>query len=154
MRLFAPVLLLFAVVTALSLWGGSLLRPFGADDALAMRIGIAFAVFTLVLGILLDGWKIGAAVGNPMLGPLQSIRMIAPHIGWSLAFTLVMMLPLMVAHYAILPLAIGSSPLLLWLLMAFDCLLVGYLAAVLAATSYIVARRAAERREVALLQFA
>lgn len=151
MRLFVPVLLLYAATTAVSLWGGSLLRPLGANDALVLRVGIGFSIFTLVLGILLDGWKVGAAVGNPYLGPLQSARMVAPQTPWSVAFSILMMLPLMIAHYAVVPLAIGASPLLLWALMALDALLVGYLAAVLAATSFIVAARAANRRRIALL---
>ena len=149
-RLFLVVLAFNAALTALFFWGGGLLRALGAGEAATMQIGIGFFIANLLLGILLDGWKVGAALGNPALGPLRSVRMIAPHIAWSLAFTLVMMLPLMVVHYGIAGIAIGASPALVWLLMAVDSLLVGYLAAVLAATSFLVARRAAERRGVSL----
>lgn len=86
-----------------------------------------------------------AALGNPALGPVRSIRMIAPRLAWSLAFSVAMFLPMMIVHYALSGLAIGQAPAMVWLLMAADSLVVGYLARILAATSFLIARRGAER---------
>lgn len=150
MRLFAAVLLFQAVVTALSLWGSYLLRNLGVPDAAMMPVGIGFMIVLLFLGVLLEPWKIAAALGNRAIGWSRSITMVGPMLPWCLAFTLVMMLPLMVLHYAAALTAIGAAPATVWALMVADSLLVGYLAAVLSATSVLVARRAAERSGTAL----
>lgn len=149
-RLFAMVLLFQAVVTALSMWGGDVLRSLGVPDAAMMPFGIGYMVALLFLGILLEPWKVAAALGNPSLGWSRSIAMVVPILPWSFAFTLAMMLPLLVVHYLAAGLALGSPPMMVWALMIADAVLVGYLAAVLAATSVVIARRAAERSESAL----
>lgn len=149
-RLFAWVLLFQASVTALSMWGGEVLRLMGFPDGSMVPIGIAFMIALLFAGILLEPWKVAAALGNRAIGIGRSMRLTAPILTWALAFTLIMMLPLMIAHYALAFLAIGAAPAAVWALMAADALLVGYLAAILSATSVIVARRAAERSGTAL----
>jgi len=149
-RLFAAVLLFQAVATALSMWGSTVLRALGVADAAMMPVGIGYMIVLLFLGLLLEPWKVAAALGNPAIGWSRSISMVAPILPWALAFTLVMMLPLMVLHYLAAFLAIGAAPIMVWALMIADALLVGYLAAVLATTSVLVARRAAERSATAL----
>ena len=149
-RLFAMVLLFQAVATALSMWGGNFLRASGVPDAAMMPLGIGYTVALLFLGVLLEPWKVASALGNPAIGWSRSIGMVAPILPWSLAFTLSMMLPLMVVHYLAAGLAVGSPPMMVWVLMIADALLVGYLAAILAVTSVVIARRAAERSEIAL----
>ena len=149
-RLFAFVLLFQAVTTALSMWGAAVLRAVGVADAAMMPIGIGFMIVLLFLGILLEPWKVAAALGNRAIGWSRSIAMVAPILPWALAFTLVMMVPLMVLHYLAAILAVGAAPTTVWGLMIADALLVGYLAAVLAATSVLVARRAAEQSGTAL----
>lgn len=149
-RLFAAVLLFQAVATALSLWGSNFLRVSGVPDAAMMPVGIGYMVALLILGVLLEPWKVAAALGDPAIGWSRSIALVAPILPWSFVFTLAMMLPLMALHYAAAILAIGAAPAIVWSVMIADSLLVGYLAAVLAATSVMVARRAAERSGVAL----
>lgn len=149
-RLFAVVLLFQAVATALSLWGGNLLRAFGVPDAAMMPFGIAYMVALLFLGVLLEPWKVAAALGNRDIDWSRSLAMVAPILPWSLGFTLAMLLPLMVLHYGAAILAVEAAPATVWALMIGDSLLVGYLAAILAATSVLVARRAAERSGTAL----
>lgn len=149
-RLFAAVLFFQAVATALSMWGSNLLRVSGVPDAAMMPVGIGYMVALLILGVLLEPWKVAAALGNPAIGWSRSIALVAPILAGSLAFTLAMMLPLMMLHYAAAIFAIGAAPAMVWSLMIADSLLVGYLAAVLAATSVMVARHAAERSGVAL----
>jgi len=149
-RLFAAVLLFQAVATALSLWGASLLRALGAPDAAMMPLGIGYMVALLLLGVLLEPWKVAAALGNREIGWSRSIAMAAPMLPWGLAFTLAMLLPLMVLHYAAAIVAVGRAPAMVWALMIADSVLVGYLAAILSATSVLVARRAVGRAAIAL----
>lgn len=103
-----------------------------------------------VVGILIAAWGVAAALGNVAVGPTASVRLMARHIPWTFAFSLVAMLPLMVPHYVFGALAIVGPKALLWPVLIVDSLLVGWLAALLLAAVYVVATRAAEKADISL----
>lgn len=103
-----------------------------------------------VIGVLVSAWGIAAALGNDAIGPRRSIAVMAPQLGWSFAFSITVMLPLMIPHYALGAAALLGPKVLLWPLLILDSLLVGWIATVMAAGSYYAVRRATERAGVAL----
>ena len=129
-RLFAVVFALQALLNILALFvftGGP--------------VAIGFMVFGFVFGILAARFAVAAPLGT-WISPLASIRQMARHLPWSLAFAIVSMLPLMTVHYA---LGIGAIPAPYWAgwpMLVADALVVGWLAALLAASSWVIAARA------------
>ena len=132
-RLFAGVIAFQAVVTAVQLF---LLPRTGP----ALAGGFAFGA---VSGPLLVAWGAAAALGNAAIGPLGSVRLMAPRFGWTLAYMLVVLLPLMVVHYALGAAALLGPKPLLWPALVADALVVGWLAALMPASGWIAALRAA-----------
>lgn len=106
---------------------------------------------SLVVGALLAAWAVGASLGNARMGPIESIRLMARRLPWSLAFVLVAMLPLMLVHYALAFAALVAGKALLWPLLVADALVVGLLCPVLIAGSFHPAMRAARLAGVSLL---
>lgn len=104
----------------------------------------------LILGPLLAAWGVAAPLGNPAVGPLASIRLMAPRIAWSAAFMLVAMLPLMIVHYVLGAGAIFAPAPMKWPALILDSLVVGWLAALMIASGWIAATRAAALAGVAL----
>lgn len=131
-RLFAGVVAFHAMSAALQLF---VLPRTGAVLAAGFVIG-AVAV------ALLAAWGAAAPLGNRAIGPLGSMRMMAPRLVWTVAFMLVAMLPLMIPHYALAAAAILGAKPLLWPLLIADSLLVGWLAVVMAASGWFAALRA------------
>lgn len=115
----------------------------GGDPAVPMMLG-GFIV-SLLFEPLLSAWKTAAAAGNPAIDFVRSIQLVGRIYLRAVIVSLLAMLPLMVAHYALAILAVGSAPTLVWTLMAVDSVLVGYLGVVMVAGSYVIARRAVER---------
>lgn len=96
----------------------------------------------IVLSVLLARWQVAAPLGI-FISPLRSARIILPHLLWGCAFSIAAMLPVMVLHYALAIVAVVAAPTWLdWALMALDSLVVGWLAAILTASGYVVALRA------------
>ncbi|PTS78060.1 hypothetical protein DBR17_12890 [Sphingomonas sp. HMWF008] len=151
-------------------------RAAGRFDPVAVRLFAGFAAFQIalaavqlfalppspwvqlaafiggqVIGILVVAWGVAAALGNPAIGPGASIAIMARHIPWTFAFSLVAMLPLMVPHYALAAVALVGPKPLLWPVLLVDSLLVGWLSAVLLAAGYVAATRAAGRAGVSLV---
>lgn len=148
--LFAWVVALGLVTGGLQLFGGALLRPFGASDGVVLAVGLVFVSAMMAIDIYLTAWKVGAALGNGRLTIPASFRIMHGNFWWSLGFYIVMILPLMIAHYVVGGVALGRPDAMLWPMLIFDALLVGYLGTVLAATGFLIARRAAERKGVPL----
>jgi hypothetical protein len=140
-RLYFRVMLWGLAQTALSLWGGDAMGSAGLG-AYAMGAGIALAVTSLLLNIMLAPWMVGAALGNSGPGFLRSIRLVGLDVWWGFGLTVLAILPPMVLHYGLALMAIGAAPAAAWAIMAVDALLVGYLAAILAAINVAIARRA------------
>jgi hypothetical protein len=148
--LFAGVLLFDLAFTAVHKLGGEALAALVPNQRVVLAIGIVWLLLALALGVYLVVWKVGAALGNSRLTIPASFRLMHGNLWWSFAFTLLMMLPLMVAHYALGIGAIGRPPAVAVAMLFFDALLVGYLGTVLIATNYAIARRAADRAGVTL----
>jgi len=149
--LFAWVVALGLVTGGLQLFGGALLRPFGASDRMVLGVGLVFVSVMMAIDIYLTAWKVGAALGNGRLTIPASFRIMRGNFWWSLGFYIVMILPLMIAHQLIGGMApLGRPDTILWPILIVDSLLVAYLGTVLAATGYLIARRAAERKGVSL----
>ena len=122
----------------------------GLSGNVAGGVLILSLLVSLLFDPLLAAWKTAAASGNGAIGFVRSIRLTRGIYPYAVIVALLPMLPLMVGHYALAFLAVGKAPALVWAIMALDSLLVGYLGVVMIATSYVVARRAAVRGEVAL----
>jgi hypothetical protein len=151
--LFAGVIL-WSVATAIpQQFGGSLLAPFVPNPAVLAIIGLLFFVFTTVVDMYLTVWKVGAALGNARLGIPASFRIMSGNFWWSLGYFFVMFLPLIILHYVLNGLAVGRPEALLWPILTFDSLVVGYLGIVLVTTIYVIARRAAGRKSVDLASY-
>lgn len=140
-RLFSWVVLWSLGLTVAMLWGGGWMHAIGLG-AYAMAAGITAFALTFALGILLAPWKVGAALGNEELGFLRSIGLVGWGAWWGMIFSLLTLLPMMIVHYGLSFLAMGSPEGAAWAILALDALVVGYLAAVIAATDVAIARRA------------
>lgn len=113
--------------------------------------GVAGVVAGMAEGALFAAWQVGASWGNERMDALASIRLMAPRLAWTLAFQVIVMLPLMVPHYALGLLAIVGPKSLLWPALVADALLVGVMTPVLVAGSFYPALRAAQQAGVPLL---
>ena len=74
----------------------------------------------------------------------------APVVISTIILSIVPMLPLMIVHYGLGAVALIGPKATLWPVLIVDSLVVGWLASVLAATTYVVAARGANRAGVAL----
>lgn len=147
-RLFVPVMAWSLFWLILVQDGPLIADAAGIQGNVAAGVLILSLIVSLLFEPLLSAWKTAAAAGNPGIGFVRSIRLtggIYPY-----AVTLLAMLPLMVAHYALALVAVGKAPGIVWAVMALDSLLVGYLGVVMVAAAFVVARRAAARGGVAL----
>ncbi len=106
----------------------------------------------MAAGVLAAAWVAAAALGNQAVGPLASLRIMAPALPFTLALFVLAMLPLLIPHYALAALALLGPKALLWPGLIVDSLLVGWLSAIMAASGYVGAARAAERAGVSLLR--
>lgn len=132
MRLFAIVVVVHMALSAAQLFG----LP---QTPAAMLIGLAIG---LILQCLLVAWTVAATLGDPAIGPFASMRIMARRLPWTLAFTMIAMLPLMIPHYVLGAAAIMAPRIWLWPILIGDSLLVGWLCAVIAASNYVAAARA------------
>lgn len=104
-----------------------------------------------ILTVLIMAWGAAAALGNAAIGPIVSAQIMGRQFWWALGFSLIVMLPLMIPHYALGGLALLGPKPLLWPVLIVDSLLVSWLAAMLSAAAWFSASRAAERGGVSLL---
>ena len=148
--LFVGVVLFALAMGMVQQFGGTWIAPFVSGESALLAMGIAFFLLSFALDIYLSAWKVGSALGNARLTIPASFRIVHGTFWWGLGFSVAMILPLMVLHYALAVVAIGLPDALLWAVLVFDSLLVGYLGLVLATTSYLIAERAAGRAGVAL----
>jgi hypothetical protein len=149
-RLYLWVMLWALAQTLVSLWGGDALRAAGLG-AYATGTAIALGLAMFALNIMLAPWMVSAALGNPGLGIVRSLRLVGWGLWWGVLFTIAAILLPMAAHYAFAVLAIGAAPASAWAIMAVDSLLVGYLGAIIAATNVAIARRFAENSGAVLV---
>lgn len=140
-RLFAGVLAFQLVLTAVQLF--ALPRTGG--------VLLSEAVGGFIIGVLLMAWIAAAALGNARIGPWTSARIMAPRLLWSTGLSLAVVLPLMVPHYVLGALALIGPKMLLRSVLIVDALLVGLLSAVMGASGYLIAGRAADRAGKSLI---
>ncbi|HXH15475.1 MAG TPA: hypothetical protein VNJ10_05030 [Sphingomonas sp.] len=139
---------LFAVYCVFQL-GLAAVQVFGLPRTGAVLAG-SFVV-GMIVGNLLLGWGVAAAFGNASIGLRRSIAIMARYVPWTFAFSIAVILPLMIPHYAAAALAITGPKAMLWPVLIADSLLVGWLTAVMAAGGYYAAVRAASKAGVDLL---
>jgi hypothetical protein len=138
---------LFAGVVAFQM-AFAVLQLFVLPQTPAVLIGAL--VIGHLIACLAPAWMIAAALGNADIGPAASIRIMARQLPWSFLFLLCAILPLMIPHYALGAAALLGGKAWLWPLLMLDSLLVGWLCAVMAASSYVAAQRAATSHNIAL----
>lgn len=103
-----------------------------------------------ILGALIAAWGAAAPLGNAAIGPLASARLMMRHLPFTIALFLAAMMPLMIPHYLFAAGAIFGPEWSKWPILIADSLLVGWLSAVLVASGYIAAKRAADAQGVDL----
>ncbi|MBD3730474.1 MAG: hypothetical protein IE933_12290 [Sphingomonadales bacterium] len=101
---------------------------------------IVAMVAGLFLNPLLARWAASAPLGLPT-GPIASARVMAIQVPWAIGFSLAVILPLMVPHYILGAAALFAPAVLKWPVLIVDSLLVGYLAAVMVAATWVIATR-------------
>jgi hypothetical protein len=104
---------------------------------------IASLVIGQIVGALLIAWGVAATFGNVAIGPRASIRIMARQVPWTFAFTVIVILPLMIPHYALGAAALFGPKPLMWPILIVDSLLVSWLTAVIAGGGYYAAMRGA-----------
>jgi hypothetical protein len=104
-----------------------------------------------IVDCLVAAWATAAPLGNAAIGFRASVAIMARQLPWTFVFLLAAMLPLMIPHSALGALAIVGPKPLMWPVLIADSLLVGWLAAVIIASFYFAAFRAAERVGVKLV---
>jgi hypothetical protein len=140
-RLFAAFLVFALAFQAIQLW----VTPKSALPMLA-----TFVVGEIVT-ILILPWAVAAALGNRAVGIRASSAIMARHIPWTFGLVMVAVIPLLIPHYAFAALAITGPKMLLWPTLIVDSLLVGWMTAVMAASGYYAAARAAAEAGVELM---
>lgn len=147
LRLFSWVAF-YALVTSVIQFS---LPYLGFERGVLMGATGVVMLVSLTLEFCLSGWKAAAALGNPRIGFLRSLRMIRGSFWWACGLFVLTVMPLLVAHYVAFALALGAGPGKLWSVMVLDSLLTAYLGVVIAANCYLVARRMADRHGETLL---
>ncbi len=95
----------------------------------------------LIITPLLLRWFVAAPLGI-FISPVASARLMLPQVPWAIAFSLAVMLPLMIPHYALGAAAIFAPGYALkWVVLIADSLLVGWMAAAMMAASWGIATR-------------
>ena len=141
--LFGAVMLFSIAMMVVQRVGGTLLGQWVTEPTQLLATG-TFSLFALMLvESYLAGWKSAAALGNPDVTVPVSARVMHPRLFRSFGFTLVMMMPLMIVHYALNVAAIGLPTGAMWAILVVDSAVAAFLGIVLAATIYRIAHRAA-----------
>jgi hypothetical protein len=148
--LFGAVLLFSLAMMALQHIGATLLGGAIENQGRLLLVGLVSLLVLFALEVYLVAWKTAAALGNPRINMAGSIRLMNRHVPWGFGFTLLMMMPLMILHYALNFAAIGAGAGAMWAILVIDSAVAAFLGIVLAATLYRIARRAADRAGVSL----
>ena len=150
-RLFVPVIA-WGLFWLVLLQDGPLLASMvGADMRSVGIVLLATILVTMAFEPCLSAWKVATASGNPDIGFVRSIRLTRDGYWRALGLSLLVVMPLMVAHYALSFGAVGQPRALVWAMMTVDSILVGFMGVAMTAGSYVIARRATARHGVALV---
>ena len=119
-----------------------------SNQAITATVLIGFCAFFLSIYLLV--WPIAWALGKSAFGPIQSIKIIHGSYWRTLGYYVAAFLPLSLVQDWLADVAMGRSPVVVWALMAIDSLIVCYLWLLIAGGMYIGAKRACDRKNVAL----
>ncbi|GAA4022120.1 hypothetical protein GCM10022280_23430 [Sphingomonas swuensis] len=145
--LFVP---LVALMQWLALFGpplGSVIGLNGSAESWAKGL---LTLFQTVVGIYLTAWLVAWSLGNAAIGPLRSVAIMNGSFWRTVALIIAGVVPLMALHYGGL-FAIGRPEPLVWAIMVFDAIVVGFLSLTIFGANAIAAMRAAERKGVSLM---
>lgn len=134
----------------LALFGPPLGVVLGLGPRLSTYAEVIATVGVSVVALYLTAWLVAWPLGNVQIGPLRSIAIMAGSFWRTVAYLVAGTLPLMALHYALGYAAIGRPEPLVWIMMAADALVVGFLALTTAGAAYLAAKRAADRKSVSL----
>ncbi len=149
--LWGSVFLVLVVgLSWLSLFGPPLGQVLGLEGRAESMAKITLAVAQTFVGIYLTVWLVALSQGNAAVGPIQSARIMQGYFWHTVGLMIAGILPLMALHYAGL-FAIGRSEPIVWLMMTFDSVVVGFLALTMLGANAVAARRAAAAKGVSLL---
>lgn len=143
-------LVLVLLMQWLALFGpplGSVLGLQGSAESWAKGL---LAFVQTVLGIYFAAWMVAWSQGNSAIGPLRSASIMHGFFWRTVALILAGVLPLMALHYAGL-FAIGRPAPVVWAMMTFDSLVVGFLSLTMFGANAVAAKHAAEAKGVSLL---
>ena len=141
--LFGAVILLSLAMMTVNNVGGALVEKALASEGVLIALGAGSFLAMIVADVYLAPWKVAAAAGNPMMGIAASISVMHRHLPWALGFFFAIMLPPMVVHYALNFGAIGLPSPAMWAILAVDSAVTAFLAILLAAALFRIARLAA-----------
>lgn len=134
----------------LSLFGPPLGSVVGLEGQAVTAVRVVLGIAQMVIGVYLTAWFVAWSQGNAAIGPRVSFRIMNGFFWRSFALFLAGTLPLMALHYAGL-VAIGRPEWMVWAIMVFDSVVVGFLALTMVGANAIAAMRAAQAKGVSLL---
>lgn len=145
-RIDPPAVRAFAIIVAVQLALAAVQLFALPPTPTALLAGLAGGQ---VISGLLIAWGVSAPLGGDV-GPIASIRIMARQLPWTVAFSIAATLPLMIPHYVLGAMALVGPRPLLWPVLIVDSALVGWLTAIITASGYYAATRAAGKAGVDL----
>lgn len=139
-RRFACAILAYFLLGLLLLILAFSLNPLGFNQIFLLACA---GLGGLILRAALSYWTVGAAVDDPNATFLMSLKLSRGHLLWGTALIIATYLPPLALHYLLGLGAVGKPPLISAVLLAVDCLVVGYVGAILASAQVQIARRVA-----------
>ncbi|OWK27923.1 hypothetical protein SPDO_30060 [Sphingomonas dokdonensis] len=156
-RIERPAATLFGIQFAFKAgwqWFALFGPPLGVMLGLAPRAssyaGLVAMIAASVVSIYLTAWFVAWPLGNARIGPFRSVAIMAGSFARAFFYVAAGTLPLMIVHYALGYGAIGRPEWLVWIMMAVDALVVGFLALTGAGALFLGARYAAGRKNIAM----
>lgn len=149
--LFAFQFLIQASFQWYALFGPSIAAAASIEGSAATYLSAVSVALVTIGGVYLTALFIAWPLGNARIGPLRSIAIMTGSFWRTIGYTIGGAVPLMAVHYALNYGAMGQPRAIVWAILAFDALVVGFLALTTVGAHYLAARHAAARKGVALL---
>lgn len=147
--LFVPVLMFNVLMVLGQNAGGDLISGLVEGKAL-FATGFIALLCAMMFELFFAPWKVAAALGNGRIDLGASFRIMSGRVLRSFGFNLAVLVPAMLLHYAFGIGAIFTPAPVTAALLVLDSLLVGYMAMLLPAIDFEVAKRAAEKAGISL----
>lgn len=149
--LFAFQFLIQASLQWYALFGPSIATLMSIEAPVANYLLVGPVALATIGGVYLTALFVAWPLGNASIGPLRSIAIMTGSFWRTIGYTIGGAVPLMACHYAFNYGAMGQPRAIVWVIVALDALVVGFLALTTVGAHYLAARRAAERKGVALV---